>query len=291
MEKLQAAYAERLVSVVLYGSAATGEHHARVLRLQRALRAHGNHGRASCGQRGIFRWWREQGSPAPLLLTENEMARSTDCFAIEFLDIKRQHVLLYGKDVISGLEVDGRSTARRWSTTCGPNCCACAKRLRHAFRSGPAAPPAARFAFDVLRAVPPRACSCTANEAPLRKREVVQSRRRAFRLRPASFQKLLDVREERLKPREAERSACLRHICGASPPSSTPWTGWRNEIHVKRAWIVIGVVVLLAVIAGGEFVSVRNDLVRQREPSTPNGPTWKPRCSGAPTSSPTSWPP
>ena len=34
--------------------------------------------------------------------------------------------------------------------------------------------------------------------------------------------------------------------------------------NVKPAWIVIGVIVLLALIAGGQYVSVRNDLVRQR---------------------------
>ncbi len=39
VEKLQKAYGDRLVSVVLYGSAAAGDHHARILRLQRALRA------------------------------------------------------------------------------------------------------------------------------------------------------------------------------------------------------------------------------------------------------------
>ncbi len=54
----------------------------------------------------IFRWWREQGSPSPLLLTEQELLTSTDCFAIEFHDIQRQHRLLYGKDVITPLEID-----------------------------------------------------------------------------------------------------------------------------------------------------------------------------------------
>jgi LemA protein len=34
---------------------------------------------------------------------------------------------------------------------------------------------------------------------------------------------------------------------------------------VKIAWIVIGVVVLLALIAGGQYVSIRNSLVQQRE--------------------------
>src|SRR5581483_9040513 len=54
----------------------------------------------------VFRWWREQGSPAPLLLSEHEVATATDCFAIEFLDIQHQHRVLHGKDVVSGLSID-----------------------------------------------------------------------------------------------------------------------------------------------------------------------------------------
>src|SRR5512133_2762275 len=100
--KLQAAHGERLVSVVLYGSAATGEHHSRfsdfnVLCVLSALTPH-----ELGASEDIFRWWREQGSPSPLLLTENEVATCTDCFAIEFHDMRRDHRLLHGKDVITG---------------------------------------------------------------------------------------------------------------------------------------------------------------------------------------------
>ena len=49
----------------------------------------------------VFRWWREQGNPSPLLLTEHEVQTSTDCFAIEFHDIREHHRILYGRDVIS----------------------------------------------------------------------------------------------------------------------------------------------------------------------------------------------
>ena len=54
----------------------------------------------------VFRWWRGLGNPSPLLLTEQEMQTSTDCFPIEFHDMQRQHRLLHGKDVVSSLQVD-----------------------------------------------------------------------------------------------------------------------------------------------------------------------------------------
>src|SRR4051812_9639228 len=105
VEKLRQALPAELVSVILYGSAATGDHQdkfsdynvlcvlSRIAPEQ--LRA----------TEPVFRWWREQGNPAPLLLTEDEIRSSADCFAIEFHDIREHHRMLYGKDVVADLEI------------------------------------------------------------------------------------------------------------------------------------------------------------------------------------------
>ena len=88
--RLAKALGTDLVSVVLYGSLARGEHHtaysdinilcalSEVTPVQ--LRA----------SEPVFRWWMELGNPPPLMLSEREVVTSTDCFAIEFHDI-RQH--------------------------------------------------------------------------------------------------------------------------------------------------------------------------------------------------------
>ncbi len=101
VEKLAKAYGDRLVSVVLYGSAAAGDRQEKfsdynVLCVLNCLGP-----RELSDSEAIFRWWRELGSPSPLLLTEQEVVTSTDCFAIEFSDMKRQHQLLAGGVLIS----------------------------------------------------------------------------------------------------------------------------------------------------------------------------------------------
>jgi len=75
--------------VVLYGSAATGDHQADFsdINILCVLSEISTRELAAAGE--IFRWWREQGSPSPLLLTEQELVTSADCFAIEFHDIQR----------------------------------------------------------------------------------------------------------------------------------------------------------------------------------------------------------
>ena len=106
VEKLRQALPEDLISVVLYGSAAVGDHDEKfsdynVLCVLKAiappqLRA----------TEPIFRWWREQGNPSPLLLTEHELRTSTDCFPVEFHDIREHHKILHGPDVVSDLSID-----------------------------------------------------------------------------------------------------------------------------------------------------------------------------------------
>lgn len=44
---------------------------------------------------------------APLFLTKGYINASLDVFPIEFLDMKENHILLYGEDVLSGLEIKG----------------------------------------------------------------------------------------------------------------------------------------------------------------------------------------
>ncbi|MBZ5585759.1 MAG: hypothetical protein LAQ30_26900 [Acidobacteriia bacterium] len=189
VERLQAAYGPRLVSVVLYGSAAGGEHHPRYSDFN-VLCVLTEIGTAELGAgQDLFRWWREQSSPSPLLLTEGELATCTDCFAVEFSDIKRQHVLLYGKDVVSGLEIDSSFYRAQVEHELR------AKLLRLRQKA------AGVSTFCVLFR---HALILDGDSAPLKKREIVERAAERFRFDALPFQKLLDIREERLKPREVD---------------------------------------------------------------------------------------
>lgn len=204
LEKLQKAYGDRLVSVILYGSAATGEHHARfsdynilcvLSEITPRELAAGDH---------IFRWWRTQGSPAPQLLTEHEVATSTDCFAIEFHDIKQHHRLLYGKDVLTDLVVDNSFYRAQVEHDLR------AKLLRLRQKASGMMSDSdllRRLLLDSLSTfcvLFRHALLLHGVDAPARKRDVIRRSGEQFGLDARPFEKLLDVREERLKPREVE---------------------------------------------------------------------------------------
>jgi predicted nucleotidyltransferase len=104
--KLRAALGDRVVSVILYGSAARQEHHAKFSDLNILCVLREVSPRELADSEPVARWWRELGNPAPLLLTPEEVKTSTDCFPIEFHDMLESRRLLYGDDVIAGLQVD-----------------------------------------------------------------------------------------------------------------------------------------------------------------------------------------
>jgi len=54
----------------------------------------------------IFEWWRSLGNPSPLLLSEEELRTSTDCFPIEFRDMQERRRVLFGPDLIQDLAID-----------------------------------------------------------------------------------------------------------------------------------------------------------------------------------------
>ncbi|HZS49732.1 MAG TPA: nucleotidyltransferase domain-containing protein [Bryobacterales bacterium] len=106
VERLQRAYGGELLSVVLYGSAATSDYHEQHsdLNVLCVLERVGLPELERSGE--ALRWWTKQGQPTPLLLSAEEVRDSTDVFPIEFLDIKESYRVLYGADLVKDIQVD-----------------------------------------------------------------------------------------------------------------------------------------------------------------------------------------
>jgi predicted nucleotidyltransferase len=94
--QLRAAFGAELRSVVLYGSAASGEHVPKlsdynVLVLVDALDVARLDAVAA-----VVRAWNDAGNPPPFTLTTEEWRRSADVFPMEYSDIQERHRVLYG---------------------------------------------------------------------------------------------------------------------------------------------------------------------------------------------------
>lgn len=96
VSQLRAAFGTELHAVVLYGSAAAGEHLPKksdynVLVLVESLDA-----TRLVAASAAVKAWSDAGNPAPLTLTMHEWHGSADIFSMEYADILERHKVLFG---------------------------------------------------------------------------------------------------------------------------------------------------------------------------------------------------
>jgi hypothetical protein len=104
--QLQAAYGSHLSAVVLYGSAAAGEHIPKqsdynVLVLLDRIDPTTTLAAASA----VARAWNDAGNPPPMTMTVGEWRGSSDVFPMEYADILDRHRVLHGTPPFDGIAV------------------------------------------------------------------------------------------------------------------------------------------------------------------------------------------
>lgn len=105
VRNLQDTYGEDLISVILYGSGASGEYVQRNSNINIVIiLKDASLGSISKTSKFINR--REFSAISPIFLTEDYMRRSTDVFPIEFIDMKENNIVLYGKDILKDVNID-----------------------------------------------------------------------------------------------------------------------------------------------------------------------------------------
>ena len=106
VSRLKEAAGKNLESVILYGSAARGTYKPGASDLNVLCTLVTIDVNELQLLSPVVTWWtHEMKEPAPLFFLTEELERSTDVFAIESLDIKRVHRVLFGKDPVANLEV------------------------------------------------------------------------------------------------------------------------------------------------------------------------------------------
>jgi len=107
-QDLKRIWGDSLRSVILYGSAASGDHYRgsdynllvivdriEPARLREAARS--------------TRAWTRAGNPAPLLMTPDFLANSADAYPLEWLDMLDHHRVLAGDDSLTALKVSDQN--------------------------------------------------------------------------------------------------------------------------------------------------------------------------------------
>ena len=103
----------RLVSLLLYGSAARGTHVPKRSDVNTLLICDAVDAALFDALAPVVRAWSKAGHPAPLILTADEWGESADAFPIEYEDMREAHRLLAGRDPWSGIQVEGDDLRRQ----------------------------------------------------------------------------------------------------------------------------------------------------------------------------------
>jgi hypothetical protein len=207
--RLQSAAKDNLKAVVLYGSAVTGEFaekHSDINILCLVERA----GTAELEQlHDVSEWWMKQGNSVPLVLTLDELIRSTDVFAIEMLDMKSHHRMLFGPDFLEQLEVPMRLHRAQVEHELRVNWL----RLRQAIL---VAPPKKRPHFGIMAASVPVFCAlfrhaliALGQPPPHGKRAAVDEIAALTGADPSAFHTLLEFREGKRREKDIDIEATL----------------------------------------------------------------------------------
>jgi hypothetical protein len=155
----------------------------------------------------VFHWWRAQGSPSPLLLTEEELRTSTDCFPMEFHDMQAKHRILHGEDLVTGLAIEDRYYRAQVEYQLR------AKMLRLRQKAGGVLSNRDLLLDLLLDSVSTfcllarHALALGGHPAPHARRDCLEQARIAFGLDPSPFLDLLDVREKKRSRRELDPPA------------------------------------------------------------------------------------
>ena len=105
IDDLRSVHGDNLASVILYGSAAAGDFNPKhsdyniLIALDRITPKDLRESHA------CVREWHKLGHPIPVYFTVSELKTAADVFPIEFDQMQEAHKVLYGIDVLEGLEI------------------------------------------------------------------------------------------------------------------------------------------------------------------------------------------
>jgi hypothetical protein len=204
VSRMQAAAGANLESVILFGSAVAGDFHPEFSNLNLFCVVRDSSFAALQALAPAVKWWDEQKQPPPLVMTLDEIARSADVFAIEFLDMQQHHRVVFGKDVLSGLSIPAKLHRVQVEYELREKLALLRRHLLLASGND------SRMWDLLVRSVSSFATlfrhvlMVLGHDAPAGKREAVQALSKQIEFDPSAFMQVLDLRERKTNSKKLD---------------------------------------------------------------------------------------
>ena len=105
VERIRKAAGANLESIILFGSTVSGDFHSEFSNVNLFCVLRDSSFSSLQALAPVAQWWDRQKQPPPLLMTRQDLLRSTDVFTIELIDMQQHHRVLFGDDVLKDLHI------------------------------------------------------------------------------------------------------------------------------------------------------------------------------------------
>ena len=202
--RLRGAAGENLESVILFGSAVTGDFHPEFSNLNIFCVVRDNSFAALQALAPPVKWWDGQKQPPPLFMTRQQIERSTDVFTIELIDIKQHHRVLFGEDVLQSVTIPPKLHRVQVEYELGEKLALLRQHLLLASGND------SRMWELLVRSVSSFATlfrhtlMVLGRDAPIGKREAIQALSKHIGFDSSAFLRVLDVRESKADRKKSD---------------------------------------------------------------------------------------
>ncbi len=197
VSRMKQAAGQNLQSIVLYGSAATGEYQADFSNLNLLCILRETSFSRLSAIAPVVEWWHRQKNPAPLIMTQEELEHSTDVFSIEFLDMQHHHRVLFGDEVLGPLQIPMHQHRGQLEYELREKLILLRQRLLEAGDNDRALWQLLLGSVSTFGTLFRHALLALGDVAPHSKREAIQLLAARIPFEPSAFLQLLDIRDHK----------------------------------------------------------------------------------------------
>ena len=222
VSRMKQAAGQNLQSIVLYGSAATGEFQADFSNLNLLCILRETSFSKLSAISPVVEWWHRQKNPAPLIMTQEELEHSTDVFSIEFLDMQRHHRVLFGDEVLGPLQIPMHQHRTQLEYELREKLILLRQRLLEAGDNDRALWQLLLGSVSTFGTLFRHALLALGDAAPHSKREAIQLLAARIPFEPSAFLQLLDIRDHKADRKQFDAKdvftrylAAVQHVTSA----------------------------------------------------------------------------
>jgi len=152
----------------------------------------------------IVKKWRKRNVAIPVFLTENYVETSTDVFPIEYLNFKSNYVPVYGKDILKDLSFKPEFIRLQCEREIKGKLLLLRQVYLETSGKGRALKGVIGQSIRAFVAIFEALLHVKGLELPKEKLQIIRATAQAFDLDSSVFEKLLDVKDDKIKPGEDE---------------------------------------------------------------------------------------